>query len=227
MIKINLLPQRRAKARFAPSAASEPSARDILIGAGSLAAAALLVFILVDQPKRSKLNDLKDSNEQLQSQINDKNEQLKGKGNDDPGYETLKKLVEESDKRAQSIIRLMSAKVVPANVLHELSEIMMTSHPPTMTDEMAKKVASDPNKRFDVAWDPTKVWLMAFADKVDDGSFRLDGGAQAEADIVQLSKRLQASVYFDRVSLQSEERVTDRDTGITYYKFVITGKVAY
>jgi hypothetical protein len=121
----------------------------------------------------------------------------------------------------------MSAKVVPANVLHELSEIMMTGHPPTMTDEMAKKVASDPNKRFDQAWDPTKVWLTSFADKVEDGSFRLEGGAQAQADIIQLSKRLQASVYFDKVSQQSEDRVTDRDTGITYYRFVITGKVAY
>jgi len=209
MIKINLLPQKRAKARFVASAASEPSSRDILIGAGGLAAAALLIFIAVDQPKRSKLNDLKDSTAQLDTQIADKQEQLKG-------FAEMKKAEDEANARAQSINRLMSAKVVPANVLHELSEIMQTSHPPTMTDEMAKKVASDPNKRFDVAWDPTKVWLMAFSDKVDDGSFRIEGGAQAEADIVQLSKRL-----------QSEERVTDRETGITFYRFVITGKVAY
>src|ERR1041385_2409252 len=173
MIKINLLPQKRAKARFAVGGGgpSEPSARDILIGAGSLAAAALLVFILVDQPKRSKLNDIRESNAQIDSQIKDKNEQLKG-------YAELKKAADEADQRAQAINRLMSAKVVPANVLHELSEIMMTSHPPTMTDEMAKKVASDPNKRFDVAWDPTKVWLTSFGDKVDDGSFKLEGGAQ-------------------------------------------------
>jgi Tfp pilus assembly protein PilN len=219
MIKINLLPQKRAKARFS-GAGAEPSARDILLGAGALAGAALLVFILVDQPKRSKLHDLEESNEQLQQQINDKNEQLKG-------FAELKKAADEADARAQSILRLMSTKVVPANVLHELSEIMQTSHPPTMTDEMAKKVASDPNKRFDQAWDPTKVWLTTFSDKISDGSFKLEGGAQAEADIVQLSKRLQASVYFDRVSLQSEERVTDRESGITYYRFVITGKVAY
>jgi hypothetical protein len=121
----------------------------------------------------------------------------------------------------------MNAKVVPANVLHELSEIMMTNHTPTMTDEMAQRVQTDPNKRFDLAWDPTKVWLTSFADDVRDGSFRLEGGAQAEQDIIQLSKRLQASVYFDRVSQQSEERITDRETGVTFYHFVITGKVAY
>jgi Tfp pilus assembly protein PilN len=221
MIRINLLPAKRAKARFsAGGGGGEPSTRDILIGAGVLAAAALAVFILVDQPKRSRLNDLRDSNAQLQTQINDKTEQLKG-------YDALKKAADEASQRAQAIARLMSVKVVPANVLHELSEIMMTSHPPTMTDEMAKRVASDPNKRFDVAWDPTKVWLTFFGDEIKDGSFKLEGGAQSEADIVQLSKRLQASVYFDRVSLQTEERVSDHDTGITYYKFQITGKVAY
>jgi Tfp pilus assembly protein PilN len=221
MIRINLLPQKRAKSRFAGvGAGGEPGARDILIGAGALGAAALAVFILVDQPKRSRLNDLRDSNEQLDSQIRDKKDQLRG-------FDEMKKAADEADQRAQAINRLMSAKVVPANVLHELSEIMQTSHSPTMTDEMAKKVASDPNKRFDVAWDPTKVWLTSFSDSAKDDSFNLRGGAQAEADIVQLSKRLQASVYFDRVSLQTEERVTDHDTGITYYRFVITGKVAY
>lgn len=221
MIKINLLPQKRPKrVGFGAGTAAEPSGKDVLIGAGALAGAALLVFILVDQPNRSKLNDLRDSNAQLDEGIRDKTEQLKG-------YAELKKAADNADERAKSINRLMSAKVVPANVLHELSEIMMTGHPPTMTDDMAKKVATDPNKRFDQAWDPTKVWLTSFADKVDDGSFKLEGGAQAQSDIIQLSKRLQASVYFDKVSQQSEDRVTDRETGITYYRFVITGKVAY
>jgi Tfp pilus assembly protein PilN len=221
MIKINLLPQRRTKrAAMGGGGGDDAGVKEILIGAGALAAAALLVFILVDQPKRSKLNDLRESNEQLKQEISAKNEQLQG-------YAELRKAADEADERARAINRLMNAKVVPANVLHELSEIMMTNHPPTMTDEMARRVSTDPNKRFDLAWDPTKVWLTAFADDVRDGSFRLEGGAQAEADIIQLSKRLQASVYFDRVSQQSAERITDRDTGITFYKFVITGKVAY
>jgi hypothetical protein len=71
------------------------------------------------------------------------------------------------------------------------------------------------------------VWITSFQDNSKDGSFRLEGGAQAQVDIIQLSKRLQASVYFDRVSQQTEERVIENTTGLTYYKFVITGKVAY
>lgn len=222
MIKINLLPQKRTKraAMSSMGGGDEASIKEILVGAGAIAAAAGLVFILVDQPKRSKLNDLTEANAQLDQEIAAKNEQLQG-------YADMKKAADEADERAKAINRLMNAKVVPANVLHELSEIMMTNHPPTMTDEMAKRVATDPNKRFDLAWDPTKVWLTSFADDVRDGSFKLEGGAQAEQDIIQLSKRLQASVYFDRVSQQSEERLTDRETGVTFYHFVITGKVAY
>lgn len=222
MIKINLLPQKRAK-RAAAAAVREPGAKDIVFGVAALAIAAVVVFASVDMPRRSRLSALREANERLQQEINAKNAQLKG-------YAELKKAADEADERAKAINRLNQAKVLPANVLHEISQILSPVGP-TMTEEMAKKTGtgaeSDPNKRFDLAWDPTHVWLTSFADSAKDGTFRIEGGAQAQVDIIQLSKRLQASAYFDQVSQQSEERVTDRETGITFYKFVITGKVAY
>jgi len=220
MIKINLLPQRRAK----KSSVREPGSKDIVVGAIALAAAAAVVFLLVDQPKRSKLRDLNEANAQLDQEIAAKNRQL-------AGFAELKKAVDEAEQRRVSIRRLIEAKVVPAHVLHELSRITRPNELPTMTEEMAVRTGngpdSDPNKRFDLAWDPTHVWITSFQDNSKDGSFKLEGGAQAQVDIIQLSKRLQASVYFDRVSQQTEERATDSTTGITYYRFVITGKVAY
>jgi hypothetical protein len=223
MIKINLLPQKRTKMRGAAAAAREPGTKDIVIGLVGLAVAAIAVFAIVDAPRRSRLSALRDSNEQLQQEINANNKQL-------VGYAEMKKADAEADERAKAINRLNQAKVVPANVLHELSQILSPIGP-TMTEEMTRKTGtgneSDPNKRFDLAWDPSHVWMTGFTDNAKDGTFKLEGGAQAQIDIVQLSKRLQASAYFDRVSQQSEERVTDRETGITFYKFVITGKVAY
>jgi len=119
-------------------------------------------------------------------------------------------------------------------VLHELGEILTPPtgsqiHQPTMTEEMATRTGngpdSDPNRRFDAQWDPNHVWLLGYADK--DGVFKLEGGAQAEVDVTQLSKRMQASIYFMDVAPSAEERQTDKDSGIAYYKFTITGKVAY
>jgi Tfp pilus assembly protein PilN len=223
MIKINLLPQKRTKMRGAAMAAREPGTKDVVFGLVGIAIAAIAVFAIVDMPRRSRLSALREANDQLQQEINAKNKQL-------VGFAEMKKAADEADERAKAINRLNSARVVPANVLHELSQILSPVGP-TMTEEMTKKTGtgneSDPNKHFDLAWDSTHVWITAFTDSAKDGTFKLEGGAQAQVDIIQLSKRLQASVYFDGVSQQSEERVTDRETGITFYKYVITGKVAY
>jgi Tfp pilus assembly protein PilN len=221
MIKINLLPAKRAKRGAAMAAGREPGTKGLVVGFVGLGVAAAAVFAIVDAPRRSRLSALRESSEQLQQEINAKNKQL-------VGYEDLKKAADEADVRAKAINRLNQAKVLPANVLHELSQLLSTVGP-TMTEEMARKTGtgaeSDPNKRFDLAWEPSHVWMTTFTDNA--GSFKLEGGAQAQIDIIQLSKRMQASVYFDRVSPQSEERVSDRESGITFYKFVITGKVAY
>jgi len=189
MIKINLLPQKRARRGVA--AAPEGSSRDFAIGVASLVGVAAIVFFALDQPKRSHLADVKKSNNDLQQEINQKNKELEG-------YAGLKKAADEADERAKAITRLIGAKIIPANVLHELGEILTSGHNPTMTDDMARKVSnlpdSDPNRRYDPMWDPSHVWLLSFADNA--GDFILEGGAQAEADVTQLAKRLQASVYF-------------------------------
>src|SRR3954466_2061936 len=191
MIKINLLPQRRVKR----AAASEDSARPLVIGIAALVAAGAAVAVLVDRPKRARLTELRAANAQLQAEITAKNRQLLG-------YAELRKAAEEADERFKSIQRLIGAKVVPANVLHELGEILTTSKYPTMTEDMVRRTGngpeSDPNKRFQPDWDPSNVWLSGFTDTA--GDFKLEGLALTDSDITQLSKRLAASVYFDNVT---------------------------
>jgi len=219
MIKINLLPQKRQRNRVA---SSDPSSKHVMFGVIGLAAAGVAVVLLVDRPKRSKLNELAAANAQLDSDIRSKTQQLEG-------YDELKKAADEADERYKSILRLLATKVVPANVLHELGEIMMPSKYPTMTEDMAKRTGSgpegDPNKRFQADWDASHVWLSSFTDT--GGTFKLEGGAQSESDITQLSKRLSASAYFVDVTPAGGERVADSANGGNYYKFTITGRVAY
>ena len=52
-------------------------------------------------------------------------------------------------------------------------------------------------------------------------------GAQSESDVTQLSKRLQASIYFDNIVPAGGERIADKTSGVSYYRFQITGKVVY
>jgi Tfp pilus assembly protein PilN len=215
MIKINLLPQKRARNR---PASSDSAGRPLAIGVIGLAAAAAAVFVIVDGPKRSKLAELTEANKQLGADIQSKTKQL-------VGYDRLKTEADAADERYRSIRRLLGAKVVPAHVLHELGEILTASKYPTMTEDMTRRSGSDPNKRFQADWDASHVWLSGFTDTA--GLFKLEGGAQSESDITQLAKRLDASVYFSDVIPAGAERVADAQTGTNYYRFTITGKVAY
>jgi len=217
MIKINLLPQKRAKRAAASPSGGDASTKSLWIGVGSLVGTAALVFLVIDMPKRSDRADIAAKNAQLAGEIAQKKAKLEG-------YDTLKQEEADALAKIEGINRLLRAKVVPANILHELGQILSVQGP-TMTEQMAKLVESNPNKKIMNDWDPQHVWLSGFSDK--DGTFRLEGGAQSKEDVTQLSKRLAASVYFEDVTPQSGDRVNDKDTGLNYYKFIITGKVAY
>jgi Tfp pilus assembly protein PilN len=218
MIRINLLPQRRPKRVAGRRGASEPSERHALYGVAALAAAALGVVLLVDLPTRWDRARYERETARLEDEIRRQNEQL-------AGFPELQKAQADGEARKQSIERLLRAKVVPAHVLHELGEILTSNRLPTMTSDMRARTESDPNKRFQHDWDPTHVWLSAYSDA--GGVFKLEGGAQTESDVTQLSKRLAASVHFLDVSPAGGERVTDQASGVAYYRFTITGRVAY
>lgn len=214
MIKINLLPQRRAKR----IASAEAPSRQLLVGVLGLAVVAAAVALVVDQPKRSRLAELDEANRALARAIQSKTKQL-------DGYAELKQRAEEAGERYRSIRRLLSTKVVPANVLHELGQILTPNRRPKMTKDMLDRIDGDANKRFAADWDASHVWLSGWSDT--GGVFKLEGGAQSESDVTQLAKRLAASVYFLDVTPAGGERVADSQTGTNYYRFTITGKVVY
>ena len=227
MIKINLLPQKRAKQRQGRGTGvptpDDAASKHMLLGIGALLGLAALVFFVFDMPLRNEKGDLDASSEALKPQIAEKKTQL-------VGYPEMQKAETDALTKIGSINRLQDAKVVPANVLHELGKILMYTGPmvrrgPTMTKLMSKATDIDPNKTFQQDWDPTHVWLSTFTD--NSGTFKLEGGAQSRDDVTQLSKRLAASIYFIDVVPSSGDRVVDTESNLSYYKFTITGKLAY
>lgn len=218
MIRINLLPTRRPKRAAGRRRGGDPSARHALYGVLALAAAALAVVFLIDLPLRSDRARYERDEQALREQIRKQNDDL-------AGFPELQKAQADAEARKKSIDRLLQAKVVPAHVLHELGEILTSNRMPTMTSDMVKRTTTDPNKKFQQDWDPTHVWLSGFSD--NNGVFKLEGGAQSESDVTQLSKRLAASAHFFDVTPSGGERVTDQASGVDYYKFTITGRVAY
>ncbi len=216
MIKINLLPQRKLKRP------AEPGRVELGIGAGLLMIAAGVTFLAVHRPAVAERDD-------LQQQIDDLQEANKRAGKATKDMPALKAAVEAEEKRAAAIDQLLGTVIVPDNLLHELGELLTPGHMPTMSREMETRISDgpqgDPNRRFALDWDPKHVWISSFSTTGD--AFTLEGGAQSEADVPQLAKRMQASVYFDQVTSPTSLRVDDRQISISYYKFTITGKVVF
>jgi Tfp pilus assembly protein PilN len=216
MIKINLLPARKPKRQ------AEPGRSEVLIGVGVLLAAAAVVYFAVHRSVAETRDAYKAEADAIASDNNSKRQKIL----DMPQREAAFKAEEA---RNAAIKQLVSTIVVPDNVLHELGEILTPSRMPTMTKAMAERISDgpkgDPNRRFALDWDPKHVWITSFTTKGE--VFTMEGGAQAESDIPQLAKRMQASVYFDEVTSPSSSRVEDKQLSLVYYKFTISGKVVY
>lgn len=214
MIKINLLPQRKPKRQ------ADPGQRDVALGMLALLAGGAATFFLVHKPKSDQLEKLRDANAAYDEDLARRKDKIRS-------LPTLRSAVALAEERTSSIDKLVAARAVPAHMLHELGELLTPGRLPTMTKDMAKKVSDprDDTYRIREDWDPKHLWITEF--KEDEGEFTVVGGAESDADVTQLSKRMQASVYFDDVALAKGEKVTDKDTGITYYTFTINGKVVY
>jgi len=219
MIKINLLPQRKSKKQ------QEPGQLEALLALVGLVGAGAIVFVLVHRPAVRERDRLGAEVTELQ----DRNNKQRQKVADLPARQAA---VDAETKRADSITRLVGTTVLPDNILHELSRIL-TLEGPTMSDAMSALTSGgntgDPNKRFSQDWDPKHVWITSFTTKGD--LFTLEGGAQAESDVPQLAKRMQASVYFREVTSPLSQRVEPSaqpgTSGVAYYKFTLSGKVVY
>ncbi len=232
MIRINLLPQKKQK-RGRATILSSPrrggggggdgtGQTQFLMGCGAILALAALVFFVVHKPMLDKRHDL----DEITARKTDENNAARAKLKD---FENDKKVVAQAKERGLAIEKLVKAKAVPANLLQELGDVLTQGKPPTMTADMRDKVSDgpkgDPNKRYQVDWDPKHVWITSFVEK--DGAFTLKGGAQSDPDVTQLAKRMQASVYFTDVTPKGGAQTTDTATGLQYYDFTITGKVVY
>lgn len=214
MIKINLLPARKPKRQ------AEPGQRDVAIGVAALIAAGAVTFFALHKPAQDELAQLKEANAQHAADLKRRKAKIKD-------LDELTAAVELAQERTSAIDKLIAARAVPAHMLHELGEILTPGRMPTMTDDTAAKV-KDPLRdtfRLREDWDPRKVWITSITESK--GVFTIAGGAESEADVTQLAKRLQASVYFEEVAPASGQQQAAKDSGVTYYSFAITGKVVY
>jgi type IV pilus assembly protein PilN len=212
MIKINLLREKK-RLKKAPKGQNA-----FAVGMMALGGAAALVYFFVHAPLSDQVTAQKGANEKVRRS----NAQMAEETKD---FETVNQQYQALLDQEEAIKRLNDARAVPAWLLRELSSILTKGHQPTMTQEMTERVKTDPNRQWNLAWDPKRLWIMGFTEK--GGEFTLTGGAQSDTDVTQLALRLQASVFFTEVVPEGGATTTDQQTKVQYYTFTMKGKVVY
>lgn len=209
MIRINLLPIRKVKR-------AEASQRQFLyLGVALLLTVGGVIFFHLQTA--GQLEDIKRRNTILQADV----ARLKQEVGD---YDKVRAQREELLRQRKTIQALEAGRTGPVYLLREMSEILSPGKGPTF-DRITyeETLRRDPNAGFNASWDPRRVWVEGYAE--DHKQIKLRGSAKSNEDVAEFLKRLNSSVFFSDVNLDSTNQTSGRS--IKYVTFSLSAKVIY
>ena len=208
MIRINLLPTRRAKRQEAGQR------QFILMGLALLATIGLVVFFHLQAT--TELEKAQHDNTILQADVAKLKQEL-------GDYDKVRGQREELLKQRKTIQSLESGRTGPVYLLREMSEILSPGKGPTFDrvtyEETLRK---DPNAGFS-NWEPKRAWLDSYTE--DNFRVKLRGSAKSNEDVAEFLKRLNASVFFKDVNLDATAQASKGS--LKYVNFGLSTTVIY
>lgn len=214
MIRVNLLPQRRAQR----ASAQAPSQRWLVV---------VIVLVLVEavglvlfhQTKTDELSQVQARNQQQTSKIGEITKLVSN-------HEEIKQSLAGCKAREDAIKRLQAGRAGPTAVLLELSQVLTSGKAPTADAERLAQIKKiNPLATFNPGWDPKRLWLTLY--KENDRQVRVEGLARDNVDVYELAQRLRLSVYFYDVEPLEGKKQEDKDTKIELVSFALKTKVRY
>ena len=208
MIRINLLPTRRAKRQEAGQR------QFVAMGLAILATIGLIVFFHLQAT--NELEKAKHDNTILQADV----ARLKTELGD---YDKVRGQREELLRQRKTIQSLETGRTGPVYLLRELSEILSPGKGPTFDrvtyEETLRK---DPNAGFS-NWETKRVWLDSYAE--DHMRVKLRGSAKSNEDVAEFLKRLNSSVFFKEVNLDATAQASKGS--VKFVNFGLSTMVIY
>jgi type IV pilus assembly protein PilN len=105
-----------------------------------------------------------------------------------------------------------------------MSEILSPGKGPTFDRVTYEEtLRRDPNAGFNASWDPRRVWMEGYSE--DQKHVRIRGAAKSNEDVAEFLKRLNSSVFFSEVNLDSTSQVSGH--GIKFVDFSLSANVIY
>jgi type IV pilus assembly protein PilN len=209
VIRINLLPIRKVKR-------AEASQRQfVYMGMAILATVVGVVFLHLQAD--GQLEDIRRKNTILTAEV----ARLKQEIGD---YDKIRGQREELLRQRKTIQALDAGRTGPVYLLREMSEILSPGKGPTF-DRVTYEdtLRRDPNAGFNASWDPRRVWMEGYAE--DQKHVRIRGSAKSNEDVAEFLKRLNSSVFFGNVNLDSTTQVSGH--GIKFVNFGLSADVTY
>jgi type IV pilus assembly protein PilN len=209
VIRINLLPIRKVKR-------AEAGQRQFLyMGVAILATIGGVIFLHLQaaaqlEETRRKNTILKADVARLKQEIGD--------------YEKIRVQREDLLRQRKTIQALDAGRNGPVYLLREMSEILSPGKGPTF-DRVAyeETLRRDPNAGFNASWDTRRVWMEGYTE--DQKKVKIRGAAKSNEDVAELLKRLNSSVFFSDVNLDSTAQVSGRT--VKFVSFSLSANVIY
>lgn len=213
MIRVNLLPQKRAR-----SQAPQASQKWLLFVLGVLVLEVIGLFFF-HKKKLDELDEQKNKNAQLQSQIDGIKKLV-------ANHEEIKKALATLRAREDAIAKLQAARSGPTAVLLELSQVLSMGKGPTAEpDRLAQLGRENPLNVYNPAWDTKRLWLTTYVEI--DRTVRVEGLARDGNDVSELAQRLKLSSYFFDVQLLPGKKEAEAISRVELVNFALQLKVRY
>jgi type IV pilus assembly protein PilN len=215
VIRINLLPEKRAAQRR--SAAAEGQAWVFMIVAAVIVE--VIVLMLFQKSKNDELAHLTKHNAEIQANIDDIKRQISNRAE-------IQAQLKELRDREEAIQKLESARTGPTSVLLELSHLLTPGRMPTVDrDKLEQMKRDDPQSVPNPNWDARRLWLTSY-DEVE-RSVKLSGLARDGEDVSEFLRRLALSDFFYDVKMLPAQKTVDGPTQVELVRFDLSAKVRY
>lgn len=209
MIRINLLPTRKAKRQGAGQRIF------FMMGLAILATLSGVVFVHLQETQ--SLEEIQRQNTILTADVS----RLKKEMGD---YDQIRTQREELLRQRKTIQSLEAGRTGPVFLLRELSEILSPGKGPTFDRVTYEEtLRRDPNAGFNANWETKRVWLESYGEEQQ--KLKLRGSAKSNEDVAEFLKRLNSSVYFRDVYLDATAQATKGS--VKYVNFGLSASVVY
>lgn len=217
MIRVNLLPGKRALRKKGEAAGGESQAwLALVLGAVVLE---VLILLFVYNTKQDELTAVRRHNQEIKANIDAIQREI-------ANHPQIKAELNELREREEAIEKLQRARTGPTATMVELSRVLTVGRGPTVDREKLEQLKRDnPTAAPNPNWDPRRLWLTSF--KETDRTVRIVGLARDGEDVSEFLRRLSISDYFHEVRLLPAKKDLDQETKLELVRFEMSAKVRY